>query len=204
MTIGRLAVAILICVAGIVPVGAASIFLDFEGRASTGGLINVNPQAPYVESGFRFSTTNGQSAVFDSAASADMPGNLTDWFGFEELNTVTLAPIDSMKTFNLGSLLAGPSSIGTGSSASLVVTGTAADGGTLFAAFTLQSAAAPVTLNWMQLVSVRFNSTDDVGIDNVALELIPEPSACALSLIALGLSASFARVRRARRAPSVE
>ena len=198
MTVSRMTIAILIWVACVPTIKAAPVFIGFEGFAPSGQVVNVNPLSPYVESGFRFSPTTSQSAVFDSLNSAGMPGNATDWFGFAELNAVTLAPADSLKMFNLASLLIGRSRIALGAPTNLTMTGSVAGGGALSAVFNGLTTAATVTLNWRHLVSVKFDASNDMGIDDLVVQLVPEPSALAIAATAL-LAAQTASTRRRRR-----
>jgi hypothetical protein len=129
---------------------AQATTIGFEGVAPAGGLVNVNPAAPYTEAGFTFTPTNGSSAVFDSAAVADFPGDATDWFGFMENNIITMSGPSS---FNLDSMLMGASTLASGPT-SITVLGHLSAGGTLSLTFLNLSVATLETFNWSGLSSV--------------------------------------------------
>ena len=84
---------------------ASAATITFENFAPAGGLVNVNVVAPYTEAGFTLTPSSVQSAVFDSAAAVDFPGDTTDFFGFAEINLITLT---GPAPFILNSLLVGP------------------------------------------------------------------------------------------------
>lgn len=165
--------------------------IDFEGFAPAGSLVNVSPGTPYNEDGFTLTPTSSASAVFDSAAASDMTGNLTDWFGFAENNIPTLTLTGGGSPFTLNSVLIGPSDIG-GGLVSMTIVGDLDGGGTVSANFADLNTATVASLNWGNLVSVSFRTTDDAGLDNITLN-VPEPGTLAL----LGLSlAGLAAARR--------
>jgi hypothetical protein len=167
------------------------VTIDFEGFAPAGGLVNVSPGAPYTEDGFTLTPTNGESAVFDSAAGSDMTGNATDWFGFAESNEPVLTLTGGGASFALWSALIGPSTIG-GGTVDMTVTGMLSGGGTVSATFNDLVTATTVLLGWSGLDSVEFTTSDDAGLDDIQ---IPEPTT--LALLGLGL-VGVAGLRRRR------
>jgi hypothetical protein len=165
---------------------AQAVTLTFENFAPAGSLVNINPDVPYTEAGFTISVTNALSAVFDSAATVDMPGNLTDFFGFDGTNTPTLT--FSGGTFDLGSLLIGPIVPAGIPPINMTIIGTLVGGGTLTATFTGLTTATTANLNWVGLQSVHFNNTSAGGLDNIVVNpsaAVPEVES--LTLLALGL-----------------
>lgn len=170
---------------------ANAAVIDFEGVAPKYSLVNVSPSTPYTESGFTLTPFNDQSAVFDELALFSMIGNSSDWFGFAESNTVTLTS-NLSGTFDLLSLLIGPSFIGNNPIDALI-TGTLLGGGTVTSSLKGLTTATSTNLGWTNLTSVYFNSTDDAGIDNinVTVSSVPEPSTIALlglGLVGIGFS----------------
>jgi hypothetical protein len=128
---------------------ASASIITFENFAPAGGLVNVNVLAPYTEAGFTLTPTNAQSAVFDSAAILDFPGDTTDFFGFGESNLITLS---GPAPFILNSLLMGPNTGSSTPTVSVTLLGTLSGGGTLTATFAGLSTATLETLNWADLV----------------------------------------------------
>jgi hypothetical protein len=171
---------------------AQAVTITFENFAPAGGLVNINPALPYTEAGFTISVLNGQSAVFDSAAAVDMPGNLTDFFGFAEINTPTLTFAGG--TFDLASVLIGRSTVAT-TPVTMVITGTLTGGGTLTATFTGLTTATVANLNWVGLQNVSFTASDDAALDDIVVTTVPEVDS--LTLLALGLlTIGIARAQR--------
>jgi hypothetical protein len=166
--------------------------LAFENFAPAGGLTNIPPSNSYVESGFRLTPFTAQSAVFDATAVGDMPGNLTDWFGFAEGNPITLQQI-SGAPFNLASLIMGPSTATVGSPTTVILAGTLANGGgAVTSTHPGLTTATLATLNWTNLESVLITATNDAGIDNLEVVAIPEPTA----LVVACSSCSLLAIRR--------
>jgi hypothetical protein len=163
---------------------AGPVIIDFEGFAPVGSLVNINPGSPYTEDGFTLTPTDNQSAVFDSAHGSKMIGNTTDWFGFAESNIPTLTLAGGGSPFSLQSLLIGPSTIG-GGLINMTISGSLSGGGTVVANFNNLNTATVAVLNWGNLVSVAFRTTDDAGLDNITLN-VPEPGT--LVLLGLGLA----------------
>jgi hypothetical protein len=169
---------------------ASPATLAFEGFAGPGGLVNVSPATPYSEAGYTLASANGSSAVFDATATSDMPGNATSWFGFAESNTITLRH-STGRPFDLIQLLLGPSTIAASSPMSVTLTGTTAGGGSLSGTHFGLSTATLATPNWKNLTQIVFTASDDAGLDDITVALVPEPAA--------GLLAVFGAVALYRR-----
>lgn len=178
-----------------------AVTLGFENFASANGLTNIAPINPYVEAGFRLTPFSDQSAVFDAAVSTDMPGNLTDWFGFAEGNPITLEQL-SGEPFNLVSLLLGPSTLASSPPITVILAGTVADGGgALTSTHPGLTTATLATLNWTNLESVLITATNDAGIDILEVVPVPEPASlflafCCCSPFVLRRSGFVRRCRR--------
>lgn len=186
---GRVLVAAALLFFFAAPSNAALI--QFEGFAPAGGVANVNPGAPYLESGFLFTPLNANSAVFDAAAVSRFPGDNTSWFGFAGGNDITMT---GPTRFNLTSLLVGPSTIGVGN-INLTLIGHVFGGGTLSASFNTLTTATVESLNWINLTDVTFSVSSDAGLDNILATAVPEPGPWLLMGMGLGTLA----VRRRRR-----
>ena len=149
--------------------------ITFENFAPPGSLVNINPAFPYNEAGFRLTPTNANSAVFDSAAVVDMPGNATDFFGFMENNIITLTNIGGVP-FNLTSLLLGPSSIA-GGPVSITLVGNFAGGGFINRTFSALSTSTLVTFSDFNNLSSATKDDDDFRNDDTMSRCrVPEPT----------------------------
>ena len=184
-----------LAIAVVLPVTEAdATTITFEGFAPAGGVVNINPAFPYTEGGFTLRPTNPLSAVFDSAAAVDMPGNLTDFFGFADSNIPRLQLTGGIGLFDLTSLLLGPIiPAGTGTT-SVTITGHRAVGPDLTSNLVGLTTATTATLNWTNLTSVDFRATTAAGLDNIVVTSVPEPAS--LTVLALGLVGLAASRRR--------
>jgi hypothetical protein len=176
--------------AAALPASAQTVM--FEGVPQS----NVSPTSPYSESGFTFTSTNAQSAVFP-AGGTFFPGDATGFLGFAGGNTITLTA-DNGGPFSIQSLLVGQTTLSTASSADVTVTGFFFGGGSASTTFSGLTAATPETVNYNNVTSVSFSATTDSGIDNVVLTVsAAEPGdLCLLAMAALPLGAGLARRRR--------
>ena len=163
---------------------AEATTIAFENFAPAGSLVNVSPGVPYTESGYTFTPTGSQSAVFDSAAATDMPGDATDFFGFEENNFITLT--FGGGGFDLTSLLIGPTTL-SGGTTSMTIVGNLAGGGSVVRTFSNLTTATLAQLNWINLSSVLFRVTDDSALDDLEVTAVRSRPLCSCSVPALRL-----------------
>lgn len=177
--------------------------LTFENFAPAGGLVNINPGSPYTESGFTLSVTNPLAAMVDSAAINDMPGNLTDFFAFDDSNSATLTFTGG--TFDLARLLIGPYVPAATLPINMTITGTQAGGGILTSTFTGLTTATTADLDWVGLQSVRFNNTSAGALDDIVVTpsaAVPEVDSW--TLLTVGLFSLVAWGTRQRERSGVE
>ena len=156
-------------------VSSQAAVLTFEGVAPPGGVVNVSPTTPYHEAGFTLTPSDANSAVFAADAPFMFPGDNTAWFGFAGADTTgTIITLTGPVPFDLDSALLGPSTIGTGR-VNLTVVGNVVGGGTKTVTFTGLTTATLETINFTNLQSATFTATSDAAMDNVSLNVIPEP-----------------------------
>jgi hypothetical protein len=163
--------------------------ITFEDFAPPRLSVNINPQVPYSEQGFTLTPSNSSSAVFNTANTfPTLPGDNTDWFGFNESNIITLTgPVP----FDLESALMGPSTLAVGS-VTFTITGQVVGGGLLSVRFNSLTTATSQVIGFRNLVNVAFSATDDAGLDNISLTAVPEPAAF---LLVASAAMSFLSVR---------
>ncbi len=170
--------------------------IQFEGFASPGSFVNVNPIAPYTEAGFTLTPVNSNAAVFDPADSAaSFPGDSTAWLGFAGGNSIT---ITGPAPFDLTSLDVGPSTIGSGTT-DITISADIFGGGVETATLIGLTTDSTENLNWTGLQDVVITSSTDSGLDNInASPSAPEPGT--MLLLAAGLGAVGIRRFRSRKA----
>ncbi|MFT2091962.1 PEP-CTERM sorting domain-containing protein [Paraglaciecola sp. 2405UD69-4] len=164
--------------------------IDFEGFADTGERVELAIFTPYLEEGYEFTSTHVHAAVIDSEYSTynfNFVGNDTDWFGFSEYNTVMLTSA-SGALFDLSNLTLGINAFATSSSIDIAIIGNLANGNTLISNITNISTSTLVNLDWTNLLSVIFTTSDDAGIDNINVAATQVPAPGAFAIIALGLA----------------
>jgi len=172
------------------PSAMAGVIIDFEGFAPDDGLINVNPDEPYMEDGYTLTPFDASSAVFGALGPADMPGNEDSAFlGFGPANAITITN-DAGLAFNLHELLLGPNSFGT-PPMNVTLVGNLEGGGSVMETFFDLDTATLASLDWSGLTSVVITATTDAAIDNIALS-VPSPAALGL----FGVAAFAGRRRR--------
>lgn len=172
--------------------------IQFEGYAAPGNLVNVSPQAVYLEAGFTFTPTNQNSAVFDAAGPASFPGDATSFFGFD--GTTNLITMTGPGVFDLGSFDIGPLNFAINRSLDATITADIFGGGTHTITFTGLTTDTTETVNWKNLTAVRFSSTDNTGVDNISTTITsgaPEPASVLLFSVGLGALAMLRRRREA-------
>lgn len=170
----------------------AGTIVQFEGFAAPGGSLNVRPDEPFSEAGLTFTPSNPTSAVFDAANAVTFPGDPTSWFGFAAGNTIT---VTADAPFELDSILAGPSTIGSGTTI-VTFTGYFFGGGTpLSVSFYDLQTATLERFGWMDLLDFTIYATTDSAIDNVTT-VIPEPATAVLLSGAAGVLAIWLFSRR--------
>jgi PEP-CTERM motif len=184
-TLTRIGALLAVTSAACLSAPAAALTIDFEGYAADGSAVAVTPGSPFTSSGFTITPSTSDSAVFDSASGSLLIGDATDWIGFAETNVLTLAPSGG-GSFDLTSVLIGPSTIASATPIDISIDGNLAGGGTLNATYNSLSTATTATLDWTGLSSVTFTVTDDAGLDDIVVVATPEPGT--LALLALGLA----------------
>ncbi|NRA28669.1 MAG: PEP-CTERM sorting domain-containing protein [Parvularculaceae bacterium] len=176
---------------------ANAVILDFEGFAGIGGLVNVNPGAPYFEDGFVVIPDNEESAVFDADAGVDMPGNeFSSFLGFSENNQITIVEENGGR-FDFFGALAGPNTIASDVPVQMTVIGVTDFATNTFAAvaFNLFEATS-LPLIFTNIEALIIFASDDAALDNIdvrAAAAVPVPGALPLFGAAL---AGFVAMRR--------
>ncbi|MEM0895700.1 MAG: hypothetical protein AAGJ79_02355 [Verrucomicrobiota bacterium] len=158
-------------------VKGAVVLLDFEAATSVEVL-------PFVEDGFELSVDTF-AAVFATGFGFPMTGNPTDYVAFEETATITLA-LEAGGAFDLNQVTIGPNDFAAAATIEIIMTGNLEGGGTVmqtFSGLTTATVVNPVGFN--DVTRVTFTTSDDAGLDNFSLEVIPEPSFSALLLASL-------------------
>ena len=154
--------------------------ITFEGFATSGSIVNVNPNAPYQEAGYTLRPLNVAAAVFGPGyPGPPLPGDETSTFGFSVGNTLTLTgPVP----FDLNTALIGRlnyAAVST-SSGTLTIVGNIAGGGTLTVTIPNLGDAAQQVIGMTNLRSAFLTATNNnVGMDNISVTAtIPEPPTC--------------------------
>jgi hypothetical protein len=166
--------------------GANAATISFENVAPTGWFTPVTSTSPYSEAGFSL-TPATDAFVVDSAFILTMYGNNSDWYAVHPGVTSTL--ISDSGTFDLVSVLVGPTTISASIPMDMTIIGTLSDGTMLTQAVNnLISATQVDFINWMNLTSVMFSSAFETGIDDIIVRIpIPVPEPDMLLLLGLGL-----------------
>ncbi|WP_133471241.1 hypothetical protein [Paraglaciecola marina] len=171
---------------------ANATLIDFEDVAASETRVVYLPSTPYTEEGFVLTSTHNHAAVIDvdySTYGFNFVGNDTDWFGFSEYNTVTLTA-DSGSSFDLSDLVLGINAYASSSSIDVLITGNLFSGDTLVSNQTNLTTATFINLEWTDLVSVVFTTSNDAGLDNLnvfATSSAEVSAPGAFAIIALGL-----------------
>ncbi|MEM9480576.1 MAG: hypothetical protein AAGA58_13055 [Verrucomicrobiota bacterium] len=156
----------------------AVVLVDFE--AVTSGVVVL----PYFEDGFELSVDTF-AAVFAPGGGFPMTGNPTAYVAFEEIAVITLA-LEAGGSFDLNQVMLGPNDFAAASSVEITLTGSLAGGGTVMQTFSgLTTATVVNPVGFDDVTSVTFTTSDDAGIDNIVLDVIPEPALSSLLLISL-------------------
>jgi hypothetical protein len=176
-----LAAFLVICLPWLIPAANATI-ISFEDVAPTGGLTEVTT---YSESGYTL-TPETSAFIVDSAFPIKMLGNNTDWYTVHtSVNSILTSDLGS---FDLVSVLIGPTMLSESIPIDMTIIGTLADGTTLSQHLTNLISATTATLNWSGLSSVTFSSLYEAGLDDINVQnvqQVPEPNV--LLLLGLGL-----------------
>lgn len=192
----------------ITPLPPGHAVLRFEDVAPRGRtnnpddqILSVDPETPYRESGYRIVTSVARNGgVVDSTGIFNLVGEATDWMGFSEVNSLTLTREENGGVFDLDAFVAGPLQYDFSLflPPDVTLTGTLSDGSTLTETFAALETATRLTVDWKGLTSVLVTSTQSVGIDNVEVSAIPEPSVWMSLAGGLGF-VSLAVLRNGRR-----
>lgn len=166
--------------------GANAATISFENVAPTGGFSEVTSASPYQEAGFTLTPVT-TAFVVDSTFPVSMYGNNTDWYAIHPGISTTLT--NDLGTFDLVSVLVGPTTITASLPMDMTIIGTLSDGTVLTQAVNnLTSATQLDLINWINLTSVIFTSAFETGIDDIIVQAhIPVPEPDILLLLGVGL-----------------
>ncbi len=146
-----------------------------NGATMKFGSTQLFPAAPYIEAGLVVTATTSSNGIFPATG-----GFSSHYFTFDAPSTtasIALDPLGPATSFDLISLDLGVGGNAGAPIADIAFVGTLQGGGTLNANFPGVNSVRNVVLNWTGLTSVTISGTEDPGIDNVNVSLVPEPSA---------------------------
>lgn len=181
----------------------SAVTVGFEGVAPPGA--SVIPAAPYVESGFTFTSTIGANGIFDSAHPTNDNGSaIFGWCaadcGGTQVITVTAASDFSISSIDISYL----SFFETGMFVNLK--GNFSGGGFILASLPVTSVWAThglagfAGLSSLEITAVDPNADDlrDSAIDNLvmAASTVPEPVSLLLLSVGIGVCSALRRSQR--------
>jgi hypothetical protein len=103
-------------------------------------------------------------------------------------NSPTLTLTSSSNPFALKSILLGPSTIASSVPIGITLTAYFIAGGSTSIRYSNLSTATLVSPNFSNLARVQFLATNDAALDNIEVEIVPEPATalfCAMGLLGL-------------------
>jgi len=173
--------------------GTAQAAITFQGLSAS---VPFGSTSPFTTGGLTFSTTGVYTVTTDLGFPASNPG---EFLAYDSGHTASFA---SAAPFNLLSLDLG-GWVGFGSQSRLLrITGVRSLGADVFTEVTVSPTAFAnyVFTGFTNLQSVRLGSTSGfyVGVDNINVSPVPEPTALAMLFAGLGVL-GFAVRRRQRR-----
>ena len=170
-----------------------AVVIGFEGLPQDVALRLVDGSV-YTESGFALAPYTDNSFICPGVGFEQMIGDSTEYYQ-TYYDFVTFIAVDPTALFDLNSFLVGPLDITTIPDEGINIIGILPSGGSYVSRFNSLTTATTVTLNWTNINAVVFETKDYVGIDNIDVSLVPEPST--LTLLALGV-VGLAVMRRRR------